>query len=222
MQVVNATVLDRWNTLTDEDLVEQVLNGQTGLFEILMRRHNERIYRTARAVVGDEAEAEDVMQQAYVNAYTHLRQFKGHAKFSTWLTRIAVNEGIARRRRRGMYESFEEDTSMPTPMTLTAYANPEKEAFVLELRGLLESAVDDLADGYREVFMLREVEGLSTAETAESLGLSEDVIKTRLSRARGMLRRGLADRAGIVTGEAFPFQRRRCDRVVAAVMARIA
>ena len=109
MHVVNAQVLEQWATLTDEQVVRHVLTGQTALFEILMRRHNERLYRVARAIVRDDSEAEDVMQQAYVNAYANLRQFAGKARFSTWLTRIAVNESLARARRRGTYELYDDD-----------------------------------------------------------------------------------------------------------------
>jgi RNA polymerase sigma-70 factor (ECF subfamily) len=223
MHVVNAATLERWSALPDADVVRQVLDGQTALFEVLMRRHNERVYRAARAVIRDEAEAEDVMQQAYVNAYAHLRQFDGRASFATWLTRIAVNEAISRARKRGRYQSFEEET-----MTDLSYGarpgappNPEKAAFSGELRTLLESAVDALGDGYREVVMLRDVEGLSTAETAACLGVSEEVVKTRLSRARAALRRDLFDRAGATAASSFTFPRPRCDRVVAAVLARI-
>lgn len=223
MQMVSGAVLERWDALSDEQVVALVIGGQTALFEVLMRRHNERIYRAARAIVKDEREAEDVMQQAYVNAYSHLRQFDGRAQFSTWLTRIAVNEAIARARRRGRYQSLDEDAPgtaepfMPTPQQ----NNPEREAFTHELSQLLEAAVDTLPDGHREVFVLRDVEGLSTAEAAESLGVSADVVKTRLSRARAALRRQLFERAGMAASNAFTFQRPRCDRVVAAVMARI-
>src|SRR5688572_26968175 len=108
MHVVNAAVLEQWNALTDEQVVADVLNGQTALFEVLMRRHNERVYRAARAIVRDESEAEDVMQQAYVSAYVHLRQFSGRAKFSTWLLRIAVNEALARARRWGRQDPIDE------------------------------------------------------------------------------------------------------------------
>jgi RNA polymerase sigma-70 factor (ECF subfamily) len=223
MQVVNASVLDRWNQLDDEAVVEMILDGQTALFEILMRRHNERIYRAARSIVRDEREAEDVMQQAYVNAYAHLRQFNGQARFSTWLTRIAINEALARVRRQGRYETF--DDEFPRVESFMAISpihdDPEHQAFSGELRGLLESAIDRLPDGAREVFVLRQVEGLSTTEVAESLGVSEDVVKTRLSRARAALRRDLLERTGATTPEVFRFYRPRCDRVVAAVMARI-
>lgn len=223
MHVVNAAVLEQWNQLSDEEVVAQVLHGQTALFEVLMRRHNERIYRAARAIVRDDREAEDVMQQAYVNAYAHLRQFGGHARFSTWLTRIAVNEALARVRRRGRYEPFDDDNPVTeTFMPRTFPQSPEKQAYASELRGLLEAAIDHLSDGAREVFMLREVEGLATAEVAQALGVSEDVVKTRLSRARAVLRRDLLDRAGAAVPDVFRFERPRCDRIVSAVLDRIA
>jgi RNA polymerase sigma-70 factor (ECF subfamily) len=208
---------------SDDEIVRQVLGGKTALFELLMRRYNERVYRAARAIVRDEHEAEDVMQQAYVNAFTHLRQFNGAARFSTWLTRIAVNESLARMRRRGKYEEFDDERSNVEPfMSSTPADNPERQAFTAELRGLLEWAIDTLPDGMREVFVLREVEGLSTEEVAESLGVSADVVKTRLSRGRAALRRALLERTGATTPEAFRFYRPRCDRVVQQVLQRIA
>jgi len=209
------------STLTDEQIVERILDGDTPLFEVLMRRHNERVYRAARAIVRDEREAEDVMQEAYVNAYAHLAQFGGRAKFSTWLTRIAVYEALARARRRGRYEPFDETSMEPTAMPTVTSPDPERETFGRELGRLIETAVDNLGEGYREVFMLREVEGLSGAETAEILGVSEDVIKTRLSRAKHAMQRDLLERAGVATSTAFTFGQGRCDRVVAAVLARI-
>jgi RNA polymerase sigma-70 factor, ECF subfamily len=220
MHLVSGAVLDAWQALSDEQIVAQVIDGQTALFEVLMRRHNERIYRAARAIVRDDREAEDVMQQAYVNAYAHLRQFDRRAKFSTWLTRIAVNEALARVRKIGRYEPFDEQAAGDSMMT-RQQADPERQAFARELGTLLETAVDALPDGARETFVLREVEGLSTAETAECLGVTEDVIKTRLSRARAALRRDLFERAGLAASNAFRFERPRCDRVVSAVMARI-
>ena len=208
---------------SDAEIIQQVLAGNTALFELLMRRYNERIYRAARSIVRDEQEAEDVMQQAYVNAFTHLRQFNGSAQFSTWLTRIAINEALARVRRRGRYEAFDDDLSNVEPfMSTNPVPNPERQAFVGELRGLLEWAIDTLPDGMREVFVLRDVEGLSTAEVAESLEVSEDVVKTRLSRGRAALRRALLERTGASAPEAFRFYRPRCDRVVQQVLARIA
>jgi RNA polymerase sigma-70 factor, ECF subfamily len=207
---------------SDADTIQQVLDGNTAMFELLMRRYNERVYRAARSIVRDEQEAEDVMQQAYVNAFTHLRQFNGSAQFSTWLTKIAINEALARVRRRGRYEAFDDDLSNVEPfMSSNPAPSPERQAFAGELRGLLESAIDTLPDGMREVFVLRDVEGLSTFEVAESLGVSEDVVKTRLSRGRAALRRELLERTGTTAPEAFRFYRPRCDRVVQNVLARI-
>jgi RNA polymerase sigma-70 factor (ECF subfamily) len=222
MQVVSAMVLEQWNALSDEQVVGQVLDGQTALFEVLMRRYNERMYRVARAIVRDDREAEDILQQAYVNAYAHLRQFGHRARFSTWLTRITINESLARVRSRGRYEAYDDELPDAEPMMAsTTTENPERQAFAGELRALLEWAIDGLPDGAREVFVLREVEGLSTSETAESMGVSEDVVKTRLSRARASLRRALMARTGASAPEAFRFHRPRCDRVVAAVLERI-
>lgn len=206
----------------DVDVIEQVLSGQTALFELLMRRYNERVYRAARSIVRNDEEAEDVMQQAYVNAFTHLRQFNGSARFSTWLTRIAINEALARVRRQGRYQTFDDELSNVEPlMPRNPSDNPERQAFASELRGLLEWAIDSIPNGMREVFVLREVEGLSTSEVAECLGVSEDVVKTRLSRGRATLRRLLMERTGATAPEAFRFYRPRCDRVVASVLERI-
>src|SRR5215212_10093237 len=120
----------------DADVIRQVLEGNTAMFELLMRRHNERVYRAARAIVRDEQEAEDVMQQAYVNAFTHLHQFNGSAQFSTWLTRIAVNESLARVRRQGRYEVFDDELANVEPMmSRNPSENPERQTFTRELRG---------------------------------------------------------------------------------------
>ncbi len=223
MHVVSGAVLDQWNALSDEQVVADVLDGRTALFEVLMRRHNERVYRTARAIVRDESEAEDVMQQAYVNAYANLRQFNRQAQFSTWLTRIAINESLARVRRKHRYEPFEEDRSnVAAFMKRDSPRDPERAAASGELRAALESAIDRLPDGAREVFMLRDVEGMSTAEVGTALGISDDAVKTRLSRARAALRHDLMQRTHAPAPEAFRFYRPRCDKVVAGVLARIA
>jgi len=222
MHVVSGATLDRWTALSDEEIVSRVVEGQTALYEVLMRRYNERIYRAARAIVKDEDEAEDVMQQAYVNAYFHLRQFDRRAKFSTWLTRIAIHEALARARKRGRYDAVDFTEQENQAVERQPSSNPEHQAFAGELRSLLEASIDELPDGLREVFMLREVDGLSTADTAECLGVSEDVVKTRLSRGRAALRNVLAERAGILAPETFRFPQPRCDRIVAGVLARIA
>jgi RNA polymerase sigma-70 factor, ECF subfamily len=210
--------------LSDVEVVRRVLEGETALFEILMRRYNQRLYRVARAILRDDGEAEDVMQQAYVNAYRHLDQFASRAMFSTWLTKIAVHEALARARRRGRFHAGEavHDSDGETMSALKSSApDPERQAFAAELRALIESAIEALPEHYRAVFVLREVEGMSTAESAECLDITEETAKTRLHRARMMLREALYERAGIESGAAFSFQAPRCDRVVAAVFERI-
>ena len=210
-------------TLADEEVIRRIRAGEPELFEILMRRYNQRLYRVARSIVKNEAEAEDVMQQAYVNAYAHLDQFAERARFSTWLTRIAVHEALGRlRRRRRVQEVDVSSETEGTGATLTSgEASPEQQALAAELRLLLEGAVDALPHTSRAAFVLREVEGLSTAEAAECLGVSEDVVKTRLHRARLQLRKELFDRAGLVRQDAFAFHATRCDRVVAAVLGQL-
>src|ERR1051325_2477648 len=218
MHVVSGAILDRWTALSDEEIVARVVEGQTALYEVLMRRYNERVYRAARSIVKDEDEAEDVMQQAYVNAYVHLRQFDrrgggfsgGGAKGTLQAARAARDHAV----------DFTEEENQAVEREPSR--NPEHQAFAGELRSLLETSIDELPDGLREVFMLREVDGLNTAETAECLGVSEDVVKTRLSRGRASLRHLLAERAGIHAPEAFRFPQTRCDRIVAAVFSRIA
>jgi RNA polymerase sigma-70 factor (ECF subfamily) len=210
--------------LSDDEVVERVLAGETALFEVLMRRYNQRVYRAARAILGNDLEAEDVMQDAYVRAYANLSQFEHRASFSTWLTRIAIHEALARVRRSGRQESLDADAEPPTgpAVPIVQHRDPERRLFDHEMRGFLEDAIGGLPRDYRTVFVLREVEGMSTAETAESLDVSEDVIKTRLHRARGLLRDALYERAGVSTPAAFQFEAPRCDRVVGAVMRRIA
>lgn len=214
--------------LSDAEIVARVRAGETALFELVMRRYNQRLYRVARAILRDDEEAEDVIQQAYVNAYEHLDQFAERAAFSTWLTKIAAHEAMARARRRARTAASAvsldatsesgEDVMRSVP---ASDPSPEQQAFVGELRGLLESAIDALPEAYRTVFVLREVEGLSTAETAACLDVSEEVVKTRLHRAKAQLRDLLYDRAGVATTSAFEFPRPRCDRVVAAVFLRL-
>jgi RNA polymerase sigma-70 factor (ECF subfamily) len=209
-------------SLTDAEVVDRVRAGESAWFEVLMRRHNQRVYRVARSVLRDEREVDEVMQQAYFNAYTHLAAFEGRSSFATWLTRIAVHEALRLRRRAGQRGEipFEEEGSDVDAVTSQAL-DPEAQAYSGELRRLLESAIDALPDRYRIVFMLRDVEGLSTAEVAETLDVGEEGVKTRLHRARAMLRRDLMARAGATTSEAFAFHLSRCDALVEKVFAAI-
>jgi RNA polymerase sigma-70 factor (ECF subfamily) len=209
--------------VTDADIVARVCAGEHGLYEVLMRRHNQRLYRAARAIMGDEAEVEDVLQQTYMNAFSHLHQFEARAQFSTWLTRILINEASHRRRARQRAQAAVEPVRDSREDVLDGAAapepDPEQRAYAGELRRLLEEAVDALPEPYRVVFMLRDVEGLSTAETADVLGLGHEAVKTRLHRGRLMLRRLVRARVGATMEDLFPFHAPRCDRVVAAVLA---
>lgn len=208
--------------LTDEEVVERVKAGQTALYEIIMRRYNQRLYRVARAILRDDAEAEDVMQDAYVRAYQNLHQFAGRAPFSTWLTRIAVNESLGRLKLRKRIDQLDDNDTGGFSMGLTETApDPEANASVKELSQLLETALLELPEQYRTVVMLRDVEEMNTSETAAALELTEENVKVRLHRGRLMVRNWLMERVGTSSKSAFPFMGERCDRVVAAVFLRI-
>ena len=208
---------------SDEEIVRRIVDGDAPLFEILMRRHNQRVYRAVRAVLRSDDDAEDVMQQAYLNAYQHLHQFAGDAQFSTWLTRIAVNEALGRRRKRIRADVHDHKGTEDVDITLVESdtPDPEQQASHSELRDVMEREVAALPDAFRMVVVMRDVEGLSTSETAACLGISEDLVKQRLHRARVLLRENLYQRAGVTLASLFAFGNARCDRVVAAVMARL-
>jgi len=221
-----AAILERARTegWSDEAVVERVRAGETALFEIIMRRYNQRLYRVARGILRNDAEAEDVMQDAYVRAYQYLYQFEGRAKFSTWLTRIAVHEALARSQRQARYseiDSMADHNGDSLPFLASRAPSPEHDASAAELRGLLEKAIAGLPDNYRTVLMLRDVEEMSTSETADCLSISEENVKVRLHRARAILRRELYGRTGAASASAFRFEAPRCDRVVRHVMARL-
>ncbi len=207
---------------SDEEVVRRVLDGETPLFELLMRRHNPRVYRAIRAILRDEAEVEDAMQQAYLHAYAGLRAFEGASSVSTWLVRIAVNEALGRIRRRARIVSVEDlPEEMEDDVVTPRREDPEERAQAREAVRILEKAIDRLPVPYRTVIVLRDVDQLTTEEAAEALGISEDAVKVRLHRARLALRDRVAAELGRGAAEAFPFLAPRCDRVVAAVMAAI-
>ncbi len=210
--------------LTDEAVVDRVRRGEVALYEILVRRHNQRLYRTIRAILRDDRDVEDVMQQAYVDAYTHLDQFRGTAKFSTWLTRIAVNRAI--RNGRGSRRQLTvvppaADAELAIARTPARDLDPEQAMYGHELKIVLESLIEELPESFRVVFVMREVEGLSTAETAECLEINEDTVKTRLHRAKRLLKDRLDRQLGPASSGVYAFHLSRCDRVVAGVMAAI-
>ncbi len=219
-----ATRLRVDRNITDEEVVRRVLGGETDLFEIIMRRYNQRLYRATRSILGSDAEAEQVMQDAYVSAYTHLAQFAGRARFSTWLTKIAVYAALAHLRQRGKLvdlESIPESERERSTMFASREGDPERQLLDRELKGVLEDAVESLPEYYRSVLVMRDVEGMDTLETAECLGLTEETVKTRLHRARAMVRRTLAANSASALPGSFQFHLSRCDRVVAGVFARI-
>lgn len=220
--------IERFAGLSDEEVISRVQAGELALYEILMRRHNQQVYRAVRSILRNESEAEDVVQEAYVSAYRHLSSFEGRARFSTWLVRIAVNAALDRRRRSARLvladPTDEERRSEPhEPSGGGSDGNdPEEQSARRELAGLLERAIDALPEPFRIVYVLRELEGLTTDETADSLALEPGTVKTRLHRARRLLRERLIDDVDAASLHAFPFGGERCDRIVAAVLERVA
>lgn len=208
---------------TDFEVVERVRAGNTALYEIIMRRYNQRLYRVARAILRNDGEAEDVIQDAYVRAYQHLAEFRGSAPFSAWLTRIMVNEALHRLRLRERNQQLDEIENKGAEFMQTAETSldPEQRASVAELGHFLERAILSLPEQYRIVVMLRDIEELNTEETAAALELSADNVKVRLHRGRAMARRWLFAHVGSNAKNAFPFMGVRCDRVVETVFARL-
>lgn len=207
---------------SDEALVERARSRDSAAFELLMRRHNQRVYRVVRSVLRDHDEIEDVIQQAYVQAFLHLDQFGGTARWSTWVCRIAINEALARVRRKGRFVSIDaisEESMADLPRSSTG--DPEGVAARREFGRLVEHAIDGLPDIYRSVVIMREIEGMTTEETAAVLDVELEVVRTRLHRARAALREAIEDRLGEEMTGTYTFGNERCDRVVAAVLARL-
>jgi RNA polymerase sigma-70 factor, ECF subfamily len=210
--------------LSDEEVVQRVRDGETALFEVLMRRHNQRLFRAARAIVKNDAEAEDVMQETYLRAFAHLHEFSGRGSFSTWLTTIAVNEACARLRRGRRFERVDPEDDRARAVAghgRLENRNPEQGAALRELAALLEREIDSLPDSFRAVFMLRAVSEMSVSETAQCLDIPEDTVKTRLFRARAMLKERVSAETEAALREVHVFLSTRCDRVVRAVLDRI-
>jgi len=208
------------------ELAGRAAHGDSAAFEALMRRHNRMLFRTARAILRDDAEAEDALQEAYLQAYRSLGSFRGDAQVSTWLARIVANEALQRLRKQTRRADI-------VPLQPAAAAEleqvtdsdmdkaPDMTAARHEMRRVLESQIDALPEAYRTVFMLRAVEELSVQETATVLGLPPATVRTRLFRARSLLREALAQKIDVACEDAFSFAGERCDRVVASVLARL-
>jgi RNA polymerase sigma-70 factor (ECF subfamily) len=216
--------------LDDPGLVQQVQRGNTAAFAVLMRRYNRRLYRTARAILKDDAAAEDALQEGYVAAYRHLGEFRGDAQLSTWLTRIVVNQALQalrKTRREQVVVLFDEraderaDEQQQAAAADSSLAGPEKAMLRTEMRRLIERKIDDLPEGYRTVFMLREIEDMTVEETATALGIPAATVRSRLFRAKARLRESLAQELDMATQDVFGFDGKRCDRIVRTVLARL-
>jgi RNA polymerase sigma-70 factor (ECF subfamily) len=212
------------SALDDQEIIEEILNTNGALFEVLMRRYNTRIYRVARSVVRDDAEAEDVAQHAWVQAYLNLAQFAGAASFSTWLSKIAVHEALSRVRHRSRVARLPTEMATGDSRSMTAdncRADPERAVLRNEIHNIVELALDALPAKYRSVFVLRCIEQLSVAETAAILGTSEQVVRARLHRARSTLKRSVREALGLPPN-LYGFPATRCDRLVHRVKCRLA
>ena len=215
--------------LGEAELVRLAQAGDGEAFRVIMQRGNQRLFRVARGVVRDDAEAEDVLQEAYVRAFAAIGGFRGEAGVMTWLTRIVLNEARGRlRKRRPMVgleqiEAAQMDGAQVIPFpNAFGSASPEADAARAQIRGLIEHAVDDLPEAFRIVFIMRDIEECSIEETAANLELKPETVKTRLHRARRLLREALDARLASTMVEAFPFMGARCNRITEAVLARLA
>jgi RNA polymerase sigma-70 factor, ECF subfamily len=211
-------------------LTQRLREGQQAAFVELMRRYNRRLYRTTRSILRDDQEAEDALQDAWLSAFRNFASFRGEASMATWLTRIAVNAALARRRQQQRGASIislnshldeddmepEQDLSQQDPEPLSS---PELEAARGEMRAILERSIDQLPDPFRTVFVLRALEEMPSEEVAAVLGIPEATARTRYFRARAMLRDSLARQIDLAEGQAFGFEGGRCDRMVAVVLA---
>lgn len=228
MPLISRVVAARKN-LSDEEIAQRVAAGDRDAFGVLMQRHNRMLFRTARSILKDDSEAEDAVQDAYLQAFRAMADFQGNARLSTWLVRIVVNEALGRlrKRRRGAQvifldsEAANEAEQGQAAMENSVSERPEVLAYRTQARRLIEQKIDALPDAYRTVFVLRAIEEMSVEEAAACLDIPEATVRTRFFRARGMLREMLAHEMDLATGEAFGFDGERCNRIVARVLARL-
>jgi RNA polymerase sigma factor (sigma-70 family) len=196
--------------LSDVELIDHILSGEKNLFEVIIRRHNQRLYRVGMAILRDDTETEDAMQNAYIKAYEHLRDFGRRSAFGTWLTRIMINECLAQKNRtRNAFKDLQQTENVMT-MATPAHLLANKELSIL-----LEDSIAQLPEKYRLVFVLREIEEMSVRETGEALHIEEANVKVRLNRARTMLKKNLN---GYLKDNVYAFHLTRCDRIVTGVM----
>ena len=214
--------------LSDDALAQRIAAGDEGALRRLMRRHNQSLFRAARSILRDEAEAEDAVQEAYLQAYRAMGTFRGDAKLSTWLMRIVVNEalGRARRNKRGAeviaLDSGSAALAAEETMSDNPDNQPERQAARAETRRLIEAKIDALPDLFRTVFVLRAVEEMTVEEVAQTLSIPEATVRTRFFRARALLRESMSREVDLALEEAFSFAGERCDRITERVLARAA
>jgi RNA polymerase sigma-70 factor (ECF subfamily) len=211
----------------DGVILDSISRGDPGAFAGLMRRYNRRLYRVARSILRDDAEAEDALQDAYIQAYQALPGFRSESSLGTWLTRIVMNAALGRLRKAGRQAEIIELRAEPDMDHLTSTgqpdpgAEPERATLRAQTRRLIEAKIDTLPDAFRTVFVLRALEELNVEETAATLGIPEATVRSRYFRARSMLREALAHEIDIALDDAFAFDGERCDRIVAAVLRRL-
>jgi RNA polymerase sigma-70 factor (ECF subfamily) len=205
----------------DAELAARVAAGDGAAFELLMRRHNRRLYRIARSVLRDDADAEDALQESYLAAYRAIGAFRGESSLATWLSRLVLNHCFARQRRdkrRDNIVSIVPETE--GDIGEVDFETPDRVLVRSQLRALLQRRLDELPEAFRTVFVLRCVEELSVEETAQLLAIPEATVRSRHFRARGLLRESLAQDIDVAQQELMGFDGERCDRIVAAVLAR--
>ncbi len=213
-------------TTPEAELVSRAASGDVAAFEILMRRHNQLLVRTARSILRSDAEAEDAVQEAYLRAWRALGSYRAESRLSTWLVRIVTNEALGRLRRTGAQViPLEAAMTSSEPRDQQALTDapdrgPEQTLLRVQVRKMVEARIDLLPEAYRTVFMLRAVEEMSVEEVAKALDIPEATVRTRFFRARGLLRESLASNVDAAIGEVFAFDGERCDRIVANVLAR--
>lgn len=213
----------------DAALAARIAGRDQAAFALMMRRHNQLLFRTARSILRDDNEAEDVLQEAYLHAWRAIGQFRADARLSTWLTRIVVNEAIGRARKRSrrgevMQLHAEAQSILDTDevnMNHASAETPERSAMRAEVRALMEQSIDALPDVFRTVFVLRAVEEMSSEEVAACLDIPEATVRTRFFRARAMLRTALSQEIDFALESTYAFDGARCDRIVAGVLARL-
>ncbi len=229
MNNVGAALAISYEKLSDHELVELAQAGDAGVFRTIMQRHNRRLYRVARGVLGDDSEAEDVVQESYLRAFRNLAGFRGESSLATWLTRIAINEALSRKRTRrpttdlsklDLVDEQGEARVLIFP-GVRAGADPEADASRAQIRRLLERGIDELPENFRVVFVMRDIEQMSVEETASQLDILPETVKTRLHRARRLLREALQEKLGTALQDSYAFDGARCERMTEEVLHRL-